>query len=54
MPGTINIPYDGSFVNWAGWLLSYDQPFYLIAERHQIRDIMRDLIHIGLDHAAGY
>jgi hydroxyacylglutathione hydrolase len=54
IPGTINIPYDGSFVNWAGWLISYDRPFYVIAERSQIRNISHDLIHIGLDHIAGY
>lgn len=54
LPGTINVPYDGSFVNWAGWLLDYDRPFYLIADRHNIQDITRDLIHIGLDHVAGY
>jgi hydroxyacylglutathione hydrolase len=54
VPGTINIPYDGSFVNWAGWLLDYDKPVYFIAERHQIKDIIQDLVHIGLDNVAGY
>jgi hydroxyacylglutathione hydrolase len=54
IPGTINIPHDGSFVNWAGWLLDYDRPFYLIADSSRIAEIIRDLIYIGLDNAAGY
>lgn len=54
IPGTVNIPYDGSFVNWAGWLLDYDRPFYFIAERHQVKGMAEDLIHIGLDQVAGY
>ena len=29
IPGTINIPEDGAFTTWAGWLLKYDQPFFL-------------------------
>jgi len=54
MPGTINLPHDGSFVNWAGWLLDYDRPFYLIADPGRIGEISRDLNYIGLDKAAGY
>ncbi len=54
VPGTINIPHDGSFVNWAGWLLEYDEPFYLIADPARVAEINRDLITIGLDNAAGY
>lgn len=54
IPGTINIPYGSSFVNWAGWLIGYDQPFYLIAERHGVEQIARDLSLIGLDDLAGY
>jgi hydroxyacylglutathione hydrolase len=54
VPGTINIPYDGSFVSWAGWLLDYEQPFYVIADRHQVEEVTRDLSTIGLDQLAGY
>ncbi|HMQ55982.1 MAG TPA: MBL fold metallo-hydrolase, partial [Anaerolineae bacterium] len=36
IPGTINIPNDGAFTNWAGWLLTYDQPFYLIAAENAL------------------
>jgi hydroxyacylglutathione hydrolase len=54
IPGTINIPYDYSFANWAGWLLAYDTPFYLIAGQHTLVEIARDLASIGLDNCAGY
>lgn len=54
LPGALNIPYDGSFTNWAGWLVGYDTPFYLLAERHVAPQIARDLSSIGLDQVAGY
>ena len=54
IPGTINIPYDYSFANWAGWLLDYDRPFYLIADHHAIEEVARELASIGLDNSAGY
>jgi hydroxyacylglutathione hydrolase len=54
IPGTINIPYDNDFVTWAGWLLDYDRPFYLLAGAGQIEALVRDLAYIGLDNVAGY
>jgi hydroxyacylglutathione hydrolase len=54
IPGTINIPHDGSFINWAGWLLAYDQPFYLIIDQHLVSTVAQDLAAIGLDNADGY
>ncbi len=30
--GTLNLPLDGAFLTWAGWLLPYDRPFALIAD----------------------
>lgn len=53
IPGTINIPLDRSFTNWAGWLLDYDQPFYLIVDQTSANEIVRDLIYIGLDNIGG-
>lgn len=34
IPGTLNIPPESSFTNWAGWLVSYDSPYYLIVDPH--------------------
>lgn len=53
IPGTINIPKDNAFTNWAGWLLTYDQPFYLIVDEASVASLVRNLISIGLDNIAG-
>ncbi|PFP24829.1 MBL fold metallo-hydrolase [Bacillus sp. AFS073361] len=45
----LNIPYNKSFVTWAGWLLNYDQPSYLLATNTDVADIVKDLQSIGLD-----
>lgn len=49
--GAINIPLNGSFVTWAGWLIPYDREFYVITDR--IDDVRRALALIGLDRIAG-
>jgi hydroxyacylglutathione hydrolase len=57
VPGTINIPLNKSFTTWAGWLVPYDRPFYLILDdacAHCVDEAVRDLAMIGLDQAAGY
>jgi hydroxyacylglutathione hydrolase len=57
IPGTINLPLDKSFIAWAGWLLPYDQEFYLIVDEDAgasaIDEAVRDLSLIGLDRIAG-
>ncbi|KQU13021.1 Zn-dependent hydrolase [Bacillus sp. Leaf13] len=47
--GVINIPYNKSFVTWAGWLLDYDRPIYLLACNADVADMINDLQSIGLD-----
>lgn len=57
IPGTINIPINKSFTTWAGWLLPYGRPFYLIvddASIHNVDEAVRDLAMIGLDDVAGF
>ncbi|MCK6627013.1 MAG: MBL fold metallo-hydrolase [Anaerolineae bacterium] len=54
IPGTVNIPVDNSFTNWAGWLLGYEQTFYLLGSEASVRQAVRDLIYIGLDNIGGY
>lgn len=56
-PGTINIPLGKSFTTWAGWLVPYDKPLYLIVgnDGHsEIDEVVRDLAMIGLDGVTGY
>lgn len=52
--GTINIPYDRSFTNWAGWIVDYESPLYLLIDKNQFTSILHDLYSVGIDHIAGY
>lgn len=54
LKGTLNIPYNRSFPNWAGWLLDYEQDIFLIAEEGRIGEIRKALASIGLDQVKGY
>jgi hydroxyacylglutathione hydrolase len=47
--GTINLPYNQSFVTWAGWLLDYDQPIYLLVNKEKEAETLKALQSIGLD-----
>ena len=52
---TINIPYNKSFTNWAGWLIPYDRDFAIVvSETVDPNDVARDLAMIGLDKLQGY
>ncbi|WLR51707.1 MBL fold metallo-hydrolase [Bacillus tianshenii] len=53
LPGTINIPYGKSFTNWAGWIVNYDEPLYLLTDKSQLDDVYRALHSIGIDKIAG-
>ncbi|HTK50220.1 MAG TPA: MBL fold metallo-hydrolase [Gemmatimonadaceae bacterium] len=57
VPGTLNIPLDGSFTTWAGWLLPYDRDIHLLVDSaacaHCVDAAVRDLAMIGLDRVRG-
>lgn len=53
IPGTVNIPAD-QISAWAGWLVDYDRPVYLIASAQMLGEIVHDLTYIGIDDIAGY
>jgi hydroxyacylglutathione hydrolase len=57
IPGTISIPFNRSFTNWAGWLLPYDRDFHLLAGpggEALAATIARDLVMIGLERVGGW
>ncbi|MCS6990294.1 MAG: rhodanese-like domain-containing protein [Chitinophagales bacterium] len=54
IPGSINIQGNNSFNTWAGWFLSYDKPFILLAPEDRHDDLVRKLMRIGLDNVLGY
>ncbi|MFW5828004.1 MAG: MBL fold metallo-hydrolase [Alkalispirochaeta sp.] len=54
IPGAFNIQADEGFSNWAGWTLHPDHPVVLVAPAERIDDLVRGLIHVGIDSIAGY
>lgn len=48
VPGTINIPAS-MLAGWAGWLLDYERPYYLIADPSECESARRVLLDIGAD-----
>lgn len=57
LPGSINVPLNKSFVNWAGSVIPYDRDIFLIVdspEETRLADARSALQLIGLDRIAGY
>ncbi len=54
LPGSLNIQGNNAFATWCGWLVSYKEPFMLIAAEDQMEDLTRKLMRIGLDNVYGY
>ncbi|KMY30807.1 Zn-dependent hydrolase [Lysinibacillus xylanilyticus] len=52
--GTLNIPYNNSLTNWAGWLVDYTKPLYLLVNLSQLDNILMALRSIGIDNVVGY
>ncbi|MBX3449117.1 MAG: MBL fold metallo-hydrolase [Planctomycetaceae bacterium] len=53
VPGTINIP-SGSLVQWAGFLVDYSQPIYLLIDEKALPEHLRRVRSIGIDNVGGY
>jgi hydroxyacylglutathione hydrolase len=53
IPGSINIQNNKAFSTWAGWMISYEQPFVLVVDPAHAEEVTRKLMRIGLDNAAG-
>ena len=53
IPGTLNIPLP-ELANWAGWLIDYERPLYLIIDTEAVDSAVHDLVYIGLDDIGGY
>ena len=54
LEGTINIPFNQSFTNWAGELIDYNSEIILIAEESKLNAIKESLSSIGLDRIVGF
>jgi len=55
IPGSIHIGMGDSLPNWAGWVVPYDQPIYLVAaSAADVPMVVRQLLRIGHDDVRGY
>lgn len=52
--GTVNIPFNNSITNWAGWIVNYNEPLYLLAKPEQMKELLIALRSIGIDNVLGY
>lgn len=52
LPGSINIPLS-MLAAWAGWLVDYSKPTYLICQPDELEEAARVLHKIGCDDIAG-
>jgi len=50
--GSLFLPAGNAFVNWAGWLLPYDKPIYVLSDKPHA--FIKGLQSIGLDQVEGY
>ncbi|HEX8682502.1 MAG TPA: rhodanese-like domain-containing protein [Ardenticatenaceae bacterium] len=53
VPGTLGIALDSSFATYAGTLLPYDRPLYLIVDEAEQERALTELGRIGLDDVRG-
>ncbi|CAM3982640.1 MBL fold metallo-hydrolase [Mesobacillus zeae] len=52
--GSLNLPYNRSFPNWAGWLLSYEEDIVLITTEQELPLVKKSLESIGLDQVVSF
>lgn len=52
-PGSFNIPQN-VLAQWAGFLVNYEQPLYVITSQQNLPDTLRRLRSIGIDQVAGW
>ncbi|SDW06963.1 hydroxyacylglutathione hydrolase [Marininema mesophilum] len=51
--GSLCLPHNRSFIQWAGWFLEDAPPLVVIVDEKRQKQLERDLAMIGLDHIAG-
>ncbi len=52
VPGSINIPVD-MLAGWAGWIVDYEEPLFLVAEQSDTAMFLTTLRKLGIDNIRG-
>ena len=48
--GSINVPYNDKFLQFAGWYINYDEPMTIIGNPDDSTSLQKDLASIGFDN----
>jgi hydroxyacylglutathione hydrolase len=51
---SVNVMNNNALSTRAGWMIGYDKPFILVAEKSELMDVARRLMRVGLDNIQGY
>ncbi len=54
IPGSVSIGLEGRFAEWAGSLLSFDMPVYLVTDPGKEKETIIRLARVGFDKVQGY
>ncbi|WP_026750304.1 rhodanese-like domain-containing protein [Sediminibacterium sp. C3] len=54
VPGSINIGLNGRYAEWAGTLLSFEEPILIVAEPGKEKESLIRLSRVGFDKIVGY
>lgn len=54
VPGAVNIGLNGRFAEWAGSLLPFDKPIYLVTEPGKEKETIVRLARVGFEKITGY
>lgn len=54
IPGSISIGLEGRFAEWAGSLLSFDQPMLIVTELDKEKEAIIRLARVGFSNVVGY
>lgn len=54
VPGSINIGLNGRFAEWAGSLLAFDKPIYLVTDAGKEKETIVRLARVGFEKINGY
>ncbi|NQF13021.1 MBL fold metallo-hydrolase [Brevibacillus sp. HB1.3] len=54
LAGTLHIPFNKSFANWAGWIVDYDRPVQILTTPDELDEILQALRAVGIDLVTGF
>ncbi|MGG4442732.1 MBL fold metallo-hydrolase [Brevibacillus fortis] len=54
LAGTLHIPFNKSFANWAGWIVDYNRAVHVLATPDELNEILQALHSVGIDNVESF